>query len=129
MTSYLLDTSVIIDYLQDKTYAVELLHNLRGRVTSSVICLAELYDGVNRSKNKTHQEKILTAFFNNLDRYFPVEEQVAKKFGELRARLKQQGNVIEDMDIFIAATCLVYDLTLVTLNKKHLAHIEELKIF
>lgn len=128
MKSYLLETSFIIDYLKNKEYAVELLHSLEGSFTSSVVCLAELYEGVNRSNNKQQQENILIEFFNNLDKYFPIEEEVAKKFGELRARLKQQGNIIEDMDIFIAATCLVHDLTLLTLNKKHFTHVRELKI-
>jgi len=126
MKSYLLETSFIIDYLKDKNDAVKLLHNVNGRLTSSVICLAELYDGVTRSNNKEQQGKLLNEFFNNLDACYAVEEEVAKKFGELRAKLKNQGNIIEDMDLFIAATCLVYDLTLITFNKRHFAHIEDL---
>ena len=35
----------------------------------------------------------------------------------------------EDIDIFIAATCLVYDLTLITNNVKHFLHIDNLKVY
>ena len=41
--------------------------------------------------------------------------------------LKKQGNIIEDIDLFIAATCIVYDLTLITFNQKHFLHIPDLK--
>ena len=128
MTSYLLDTSVLLDFLKGKRHAVEILQNLKGKLTSSVVCLAELYDGIYRSHNKEQQEKLILEFFNNLDTYYNVDEQVAKKFGELRAELKQQGNIIEDIDLFIAATCLVYNLTLITFNKRHFSHIEGLLI-
>lgn len=36
--------------------------------------------------------------------------------------------MIEFRDIFIAATCIVNELPIATLNKKHFKHIEGLKI-
>jgi tRNA(fMet)-specific endonuclease VapC len=36
--------------------------------------------------------------------------------------------MIEFRDIFIAATCIVNELPLITLNKKHFKRIEELKL-
>lgn len=53
---------------------------------------------------------------------------VVEQFGEIRSKLKSQGTVIEDIDIFIAATCLVNDLTLLTHNVKHFSRINNLNI-
>jgi predicted nucleic acid-binding protein len=128
MKSYLLDTSIIISYLQGKTDVVKLLNDIDGELTSSYICLAELYEGVYRVKNKLEIEKSVTDFFKSLSELYTIDEKVAKQFGEIRAKLKIGGNVIEDIDIFIAATCLVYDLTLLTHNVRHFSRINNLKI-
>ena len=129
MKSYLLDTSVIINYLQGKENIVRLLNNIEGELVSSCVCLAELYEGVYRVKNKSEIEETVTKFFNSLSDLYPVDEKIAKYFGQIRAKLKMTGKVIEDIDIFIAATCLVYDLTLITSNLKHFSHIDNLKIY
>lgn len=42
--------------------------------------------------------------------------------------LRTRNQMIEFRDIFIAATCLVHDLPIVTLNKKHFKRIDDLKI-
>ena len=129
MTTYLLDTSIIICYLQGKENAVKLLNSIEGELTSSCICLAELFEGVYRVKNKSETEKIVTDFFKSLSELYPVDEKIAKYFGKIRAKLKIEGHVIEDIDIFIAATCLAYDLTLITNNTKHFSSLTSLKIY
>ncbi|MBI4097031.1 MAG: type II toxin-antitoxin system VapC family toxin [Candidatus Levybacteria bacterium] len=128
MKSYLIETSVIIDYLKGKEQAKILVDSLKGHLTSSYFCLAELYEGIRRVKeHKTHEQAALM-YFHSLRIVYGLDMQIAKKFGELRARLKKHGAVIEDIDLFLAATCLVYDLTLVTFNKRHFSHVEELEI-
>ena len=128
MKSYFVDTSIVISYLQGKADVVKLLNDIEGELTSSYICLAELYEGVNRVKNKLEIEKSVIDFFRSLSKLYTIDEKVAKQFGEIRAKLKIRGEVIEDIDIFIAATCLVYDLTLITHNIKHFSRINSLKI-
>ena len=129
MKSYLLDTSIIISYLQGKNDIVKLLNNIEGELTSSYVCLAELYEEIIRVRNRLEAEKSVTDFFKSLSELFEVDKKVAKQFGEIRAKLKMGGKVIEDIDIFIAATCLVYDLTLITHNVKHFSRVDNLKIF
>ena len=129
MKSYLLDTSTIIDYLRGKENIVKLLESIEGEFVSSCVCLAELYEGVYRVKNKEEAEGVVIKFFKSFSALYPIDEKIAKHFGEIRAKLKMTGNVIEDIDIFIAATCLVYDLTLITNNVKHFSHIDNLKIY
>lgn len=128
MTSYLLDTSIIINYLQGKDNVVKLLNNIEGELSSSYVCLAELYEGIYRVNNRLEIEKAVTDFFKSLSALYSIDGKVAKQFGEIRAKLKLKGTVIEDIDIFIAATCLVNDLTLITHNTKHFSRINNLKI-
>lgn len=44
------------------------------------------------------------------------------------AVLRKKGELIEDADLFIAATCLVNDLVLITNNRRHFSRIDGLKI-
>lgn len=127
MKSYFLDTSIIIDYLRGKEKAVNLINSLDGKITSSYLCLAELFEGVYFSNNKK-VESIIVQFFSGLNTTYGIESEIAKKFGFIRQQLRKKGDMIEDIDIFIAATCLVHDLYLVTLNIKHFSKIKELKI-
>lgn len=129
MKSYLLDTSVIIDVFRKKDHAISLVESLKGELVCSYVCYAELYEGIHRVRNREHRESELVHFFANFSTVYPVEEEISRKFGELRAGLKQKGSIIEDLDLFIAATCIVHDLELVTFNKKHFSRIEGLKIY
>lgn len=128
MSTFFVDTSVIIDYIKGKESARELMHSAHGALVSSYFCLAELYEGIERVSNPNAHEKPALTFFRNLKKIYGLDMHIAKVFGKVRAQLKKDGNVIEDIDIFIAATCLAYDLTLITFNKKHFSHIGSLKI-
>ena len=129
MKSYFLDTSIIIDYHKNKKEITELVDNLEGNLTSSYICLAELYEGIYRVKDSQEAEKAVLNFFENLTAVSGINLEVAQKFGYLRADLKNRGKVIGDIDTLIAATCINYNLTLITHNQKHFARIPDLKIY
>jgi len=127
MKTYFLDTSTIIDYLRGKGEVVNLVDDLKGKLVSNYICQSELYEGIYRSKNK-NAESTVVEFFSGLSKNYGLNQKIAKEFGNLRKNLKQKGEIIEDLDIMIAATCIVYSLTLVTLNKRHFSRIKELNI-
>lgn len=128
MKSYLLDTSTIINYLRGVEQTVKTINNIEGELCSSYICLSELYEGIYRVKEQEKTEKIVREFFQSLSEVFTVDEKIAKEFGQIRAHLKKTGSILEDIDIFIAATCLIYGLTLITDNKKHFSRIRNLEI-
>ena len=48
-----------------------------------------------------------------------LDATVAQSFGETKALLRRQGQLIEDFDLAIAMTARVYDITLVTNNERH----------
>ena len=45
-----------------------------------------------------------------------VTKEIGMKFGELRASLLDNGRATPDLDLLIASTALIYNLTLVTHN-------------
>jgi predicted nucleic acid-binding protein len=129
MKSYLVETSAIINYLRQDNQTVEIINSLQGDITSSYLCLAELYEGLNRITNRKGQEEVVQTFFTSLDTIYGIDAQIAQKFGELRAELKREGTIIEDIDLFIAATCMANNLTLITFNYKHFRHVPGLDIY
>jgi len=128
MKIYLLDTSVIIDYLRGKEKTVDLIDNIEGSLTSSYVCLSELFEGVYRVDNKQHVKEAVMDFFASLTTIFGLNVEIAESFGKIRKDLKVKGKILEDLDIFIAATCLTYDLTLITYNKEHFSRVKDLRI-
>lgn len=128
MRSYFLDSSIIVECIRGNRLIQELIINLKGYTSSSHICLSELFEGVYRGENKQEREKELINLFEGLDEVYGLDEDIAKKFGKIRAGLKTGGNVIEDIDIFIAAICLSKNLILITLNEKHFERVNGLKI-
>ena len=129
MKKYFIDTSVIAGFLRNKKESTEIIRNLDGEMVSSYISLSELYEGVYRSKFREKTEKGVKDFFSGLSEVYGIDEEVAKTFGKVRSELKKEGNVIEDIDIFLAATCLTYGLTMITLNKKHFDRVPGLQLY
>jgi tRNA(fMet)-specific endonuclease VapC len=64
----------------------------------------------------------------NSDRRVPVDEAVARRFGELRAELLDLGRPTSTPDLLIAATAIVHDLTLVTHNTKYYEAVGGLRV-
>ena len=60
---------------------------------------------------------------------YNIDLKIIVKFAEIRRKLRKNGNLIDNFDILIAATCLTNDLVLITNNLKHFERIEGLKIF
>lgn len=75
-----------------------------------------------RSKDK--DVKMLTEDLSVL----PFTDAVSIQAAQIYHRLRLSNQMIEFRDIFIAATCIVNELPIATLNKKHFKRIEELKI-
>lgn len=127
LNPYLLDTSIIVMCLRNKLSFDHLLSTYGGSdITSSMVCLAELYSGVFKSARKEENEQKVLEFFSGLDEVFGLDVTVVKKFGEIKNQLEKAGNNIEDFDLLIAATCLAHGCVLITLNTKHFERVPNL---
>lgn len=129
MNNYFLDSSVIVEYLRNNKDIIKFIDSFPYDLSSSYVVKAELYEGVNLSKDKSLAKNKLELFFNGLDKVYSITNSSSKIFGEIRASLRVSGNLIEDFDILIASTCVANNLPLITLNIKHFSRIDNLKIY
>ena len=127
--THLIDTDRSIDYLHGKSATLGRVNELvRRRVLAiSIVCVAELYEGVIYSREPTQRERTLKHFLK-LTRLLPLDREIAKIFGRERGRLRKikKADQVGDLDILIAATALRHNLTLLTNNRRHFEHIQGL---
>ena len=126
--AYLIDTDIIIFALRgDKTVLAKFEENKNIPISISLITYAEFVFGAKRSGNE--QKNMLKV--NRIREIYPVEELnigIMELFADIKAKMYAQAIRIEDMDLFIAATAIYNDLTLVTNKTKHFRNIPLLKL-
>lgn len=119
------DTSIFIEFLRakDKTKTALFLIPDDEQIFISSVTYYELLMGAS-TEDKITDIKILTEDIPVL----PFNEEVAEKSAVIYHQLRKLNKMIEFRDIFIAATCLVNNLPVKTLNKKHFERIQELSV-
>jgi len=124
--AYLIDTDILIYCLKnDEHVKQKFIENQNIPKSISVITYGEL---VYSAKKSRHIEKNLAVTYR-IAELFPVIDIGRSSmdiFGEIKSNLERKGNIIEDMDILIAATALLHNLILVTNNVKHFEKIKDL---
>jgi tRNA(fMet)-specific endonuclease VapC len=125
---YLIDTDIIIYSLKQYPLVKKNLsshENDPKRI--SVITYGELVFGARKSKD--YYKNIAVA--HRISELFPVVEvskSIMEAFADIKAALYKSGNIIDDMDLIIAATAITMNYTLVTNNEKHFSRIPGLSI-
>ena len=128
MKGYLLDTDWVIDYLKGVPPIVTKLQALAEEgLAISVISLAELYEGVYGSGQAKRHLQGLRRFLDGVP-VIGLDDATCRTFGQCRHRLRQEGQLIDNFDLLIAATCLTNRLTPVTNNVRHYERVPELRI-
>ncbi len=126
----LLDTDILIGLLRDNKDAVSKISKLLARhviLFTTSINAAELYFGAHLSEKS--QENIEAV--NNLTKtinIIPFELIHSKIYGEIRSELQKKGEIINELDIFIATIAIEKDLPLITRNAKHFDRIMKLTV-
>lgn len=117
---YLIDTDWVIDHFNKVAKVTKKLEELAPQgLALSIISLAELYEGAYYSRDPIQSEAILRDFLAPDLTVLGIDEEICKVFGRERGRLRRQGTIINDLDLLIASTCLRYDLTLLSNNRRH----------
>ena len=120
----LLDTSVIVDIdrgIEQKK--MDHLISLSPHIVSSATVM-EISTGFFRSNRKAI---MLDEFISPLT-VIPIDRKVARKAGKLAANLIDEGKRIEINDLYIAATALLHEETVLTKNVKHFRRIDDLEV-
>lgn len=112
MTSLLVDTDVLIDFLRGYAPAVEWMADRRNPPLVSVVTIAELRAGM-----RAGEEAALETLFDALVAV-PVDERIAGRAGDLRREFGP-GHGTGLADALIAASAINTGAGLVTLNAKH----------
>ena len=125
MADYLLDTSVIIDFLRGHKGKIELLMELSLKGDTLGCCcinVSEVYAGMKEKERKQTEELI-----NSLE-YFTVSRDTAKLAGTYQSYYSRKGITLSTSDVIIASVAIESNLALITDNKKHFP-MPELKVF
>ena len=126
--AYLIDTNTIIYSLKnDQNVNEKFKETAHIPKSISVITYGELVYGAKKSK---HVERSLAATYR-IAELFPIidiNKSIMDIFGEIKSNLERKGNVIEDMDVLIAATALSHNLILVTNDVSHFSRVVDLRI-
>jgi tRNA(fMet)-specific endonuclease VapC len=126
--AYLIDTDWTVDYLKGRPDAITLLNGLLpDGIAISIVTYAEIYEGIYFGSNPAKHEAAFHAFLRVAD-LLELTRLVARRFARIRGDLRRQGLLLPQPDLFIAATALHYNLTLVTRNRRHFGRVANLNI-
>jgi tRNA(fMet)-specific endonuclease VapC len=124
--AYPLDTDFVIGDVLGKPKEA-LARELRNqRLAISFISLAELYEGAFHHTNPDLVINDLRWELQDLT-LLPITDAILLRFAELRAFLRRRGHPRSDLDLIIASTAIVHDLTLITRNRKDFSDIPDLR--
>lgn len=126
---YMLDTNICIYAIKKKPEIVlkHLHDNLENGLAISVITLAELEHGVEKSAKPEKNALALMQFLSILD-ILSFDDRAAVEYGKLCAYLQKRGTPIGTMDMLIAAHAKAEGLTLVTNNMREFERAPGLKL-
>jgi predicted nucleic acid-binding protein len=115
MAAYLLDTSVIIDVLNNKRGRSALLLELVTAGHALACCpinITEVYAGL-----RPKEEAATEAFLGSLQ-YIPIPPQAARLAGDFKRNYARKGVTLNLGDVIIAAVAVHHGFTLLTDNVK-----------
>ena len=125
--SFLLDTDICSAYLKGDRAVFGKVVQHGGQLHLSTVSAAELFAWVLRKKASPSRLQGLRDLFRDVA-ILEVTVDVSETFGQIRAGLLDSGRNMPDLDLLIASTALVHDLTLVTHNVQDFSNLAQLRI-
>lgn len=124
---YLLDSNICIYILRDKKGMREQLKKVGWEnCYISEMTVAELLYGAECSNAVEDNIKAVNSFCSDM-KIIPVGIAL-DEYAKQKARLRKNGVLIDDLDLFIGCTALISNCIMVTENVKHLERIEGIHI-
>ena len=121
----LLDTNIIIGLLKNEEKIVQYIKSC-PKVFISATVLGELYFGAFKSARTEKNFVTISQLLTNIN-VLNINKSTARFYGQIKNQLKRLGKPIPENDIWIAASAMQYDLTLVS-NDAHFSSIYGLKL-
>jgi tRNA(fMet)-specific endonuclease VapC len=126
----LLDTDILIGFLRNNKEAVSKISKLLAKhviLFTTSINTAELYFGAYLSEKSQENLEAVEKLAKTIN-IIPFEFIHSKIYGEVRSDLQKKGELINELDIFIATIAIEKDLPIITRNTKHFDRIMKLKV-
>ena len=124
---YLLDTNICIHYFKGQFGIKERIEKIGFKnLAICEITLAELIYGAAKSQQTEKNMKVVDDFAKKIE-IIPILNSL-KVSGKEKARLKSIGKTVGDLDLFIGATAIVNDMTMVTRNTREFERIDGISI-
>jgi len=122
---YCLDTNVLIDFLKNREPGASAVEKAvkEAECYIAAVTAYELLFGVARAKKQIGEDVLLGVMT-----ILPLDGDVARQAASLHALLIQANQDIGVKDVFIAATCLVHDVAILTSNRRHFARVPGLEV-
>ena len=126
--AFLLDTDCVIHCLKGNMRAIGRVRQAEpAGLALSILSYAELWEGVFHARDPKSSIADLEEFVAHLA-ILQVTNDICRRFGEVRGKLRKTNELIGDFDLMIAVTALEHNLTLFSNNRKHFAHIKGLRL-
>jgi tRNA(fMet)-specific endonuclease VapC len=128
MLRYLLDTNIAIYVIKRRpAQALQRFNEQAGRMALSVITLAELLHGAEKSSQPAANLAVVEDFCSRLE-VLPYGAKAAQHYGSIRAALERAGTPIGVDDLLISAHARSEGLTLVTNNVREFERVPALQL-
>lgn len=119
---YLLDSNICIHLLRGRAEVAERISAAGwDNCHISEYTVAELCYGAMCSTKPEANLNQVRQLCQDIDT-IPITESILE-FARQKARLRRQGTMIDDADIFIGTTAVVHHMIMVTENVKHFSHL------
>ena len=122
LTSLLVDTDILIDYLNGVKRMKEILDSPRTRVYYATVTKKELLAKPGLSATERRRIRLLLL----RHRLIRVDEKIAERFSRLLAKYANHG--LRKADALVAATAWSRTLPLLTRNTRHYRFISEITL-
>jgi predicted nucleic acid-binding protein len=116
---YLLDTNHLSPALDAASRIRERLlqtHRAGYRLGTCIPVLCELETGIQQTSDPDSARRTLRHLFRHL-RLWPIEQSLARVYGEVYLELRRKGRVLSQVDMILAALSRIMNLTLLTSDR------------
>ena len=128
MLKYMLDTNMVIYVLKRRPIQVlDIFNQNTNRMAISSITLSELIYGAEKSQNISKNLEAIEDFISHME-VLSYDQKTSQAYGQIKAKLENNGEMIGENDIHIAAHAISQGLILVTNNLNEFRRVPHLSL-
>jgi tRNA(fMet)-specific endonuclease VapC len=124
----MLDTNIVICVLKRRPIQVlDIFNQNTNRMAISSITLSELIYGAEKSQNISKNLEAIEDFISHME-VLSYDQKTSQAYGQIKAKLENNGEMIGENDIHIAAHAISQGLILVTNNLNEFRRVPHLSL-